>query len=69
MKMMSSSHMTISGEKEVDWFLSKSSGSQTGTLSLCLSSRCLFGLFKCSVFISQVLQIENEQIEKDVAAF
>ena len=56
MKTMSSSHMTIPEEKEIDLFLRKSSGNQTGTLPLCLSSRCLLGLFKCSVFISQVFE-------------
>lgn len=68
MKMMSSSHDHTRRE-EVDRFLRKSSGSQTGTLSLCLSSLVPVWVIQVQCFISQVLQIENEQIEKDVAAF
>lgn len=47
-------HMTIAEGKEADQFLRESLGSQAGAVIPCLSSRCLPGLAKCSVFISQV---------------
>ena len=49
-----SGHMTIAEGKEADQFRRESLGSQAGAVIPCLSSRCLPGLAKCSVFISQV---------------